>query len=675
MKRYYGIMSSAFFAFVLVGCQVDPFPANTPLAVDKPNTRPIDKPWGIEVSERMEFYEGSRNDYAVKAHVPPPATPRIAVVDLPVGATFDSVTGTLSWLPDYAAGNDPRDPTAESRTYPVRVLLSSSSEPQSVMEKQVSLVVYNVSRSVDLKWNVSQFQMTEGKPFAADVEIKSADYPQGPFQFLITGLPSGVEIQPVVSSPTLFRVRYTPSLDVVGRNDDYSNGIFSRVWKAEAIVVDPSGHKTLTTFNWRVVDARQDAVISAPSSVQQLDDIRLQVVSMDPNFEESPKVSVAPVKFGTLDLQEEKEGFTTRTAIRWSGIPENQIGTTSSLDIRACVYSSSSQKNRCYNKSILVKIEARPLQEPTIDRTRWPLGQVRYLRSKSSSRVRLPIQNPNSTGNQFSVTIEPASIRSEVEYRNGELILQPRNPGFKQFNVNVKTPQGLSRSESFSFECLPESWSSVLVLGDGLRDPEIAATLALFPGAQVMNPLMQEMNDRALALREVVVLGTSLMMDSAAVIAAMPAIEQIQTVVFQSPRMDQLGNSLWSWFGSLGAKVQGRVSVLLGANFPGLQQLPILPDAKSGLTKPVKQVLLSGGLTSESRDPLIFATPSQSCKPVLSMQYSPAASLPPYELPVVVKCEERGKRWILSGLEWADLQPQASFDQGIVVRWIQEVLK
>jgi hypothetical protein len=60
---------------------------------------------------------------------------------------------------------------------------------------------------------------------------------------------------------------------------------------------------------------------------------------------------------------------------------------------------------------------------------------------------------------------------------------------------------------------------------------------------------------------------------------------------------------------------------------------------------------------------------------MLNMQYGPTPSLPPYELPVVVKCEHQGKRWIVSGIEWADLQAQASFDQGIIARWMQEVLK
>ncbi|MBU6376243.1 MAG: hypothetical protein KGQ59_09630, partial [Bdellovibrionales bacterium] len=365
-----------------------------------------------------------------------------------------------------------------------------------------------------------------------------------------------------------------------------------------------------------------------------------------------------------------------RSTIRWYGIPNDQMGKIASIDVKACVFGNSTQKNRCFTKQVMVKFEAAPLSEPTIDRTRWPLGQVRYLREGSSFRVRLPVRNPNSADAALSVTIEPDSIRSEVQFQSGELVITPKAAGFRQFNVNVRIPQGLSRSESFSFEALPRNWSRVLVLGDGLRDPEVAGTLALIPGAQVVNPLMQELSDRTLALRDAVVIGTSLMSDPAAITAATPAIEQIKVVMIQTPRLDVAGSSFWTQMGSLGLSLQGRVSQVLGSNFPGLNKLPVRPAQSSGLAAPSMALLLAGTLTSESQNPsLLSISKGTSCQALLNMTYKPVSSLPPYDLALVAKCDEGGKRWIISGAEWADLQSQSAVDRGVVANWMKEVLK
>ncbi len=669
-------LAGAVIATALSGCQVDPFPAEGTIRQDKPVERPVAKPWGIDVPERLEFEEGRLGEYRVMAHVPAPATPILAMADLPAGVSFDSETGVISWEPDFAAGNDPRDPTADSRSYVARVLLSSSEEPQSVIEKIVTLVVSNTPRDVELQWDVSDFEMTEGEAFRANVEILSEDYPQGPFQFFMTGLPSGVQVDGDSRSASRFKVGFTPGLNMVGRNDSFLGGRFYKNWQAQAVVVDPSGRQTVTPIHWKVIDARQNPVISAPSSVQQLDDIRLQIVSQDPNLETAPLVNVVRPAFGTLDVDHDDEGFTTLTSIRWHGIPEDQIGTTHSLQIRACVYGSSWQKNRCETRSIEVKIEARPLSEPEIDRRQWTLGKIQYLREGERFRIRLPIRNPNSGGSSsYSVSIEPESLRSEVEYRSGDLIVTPSSAGFRQFNVKVRIPQGLTRSESFSFEALPRSWSRVLVLGDGLRDPEVRGTLALVPGAQVVNPLMQELNERTLSHRGAVILGTSLLSDPQALEAAIPAIDSVRVVMIQSPLVDRMGSELWTRLGAIGLNLQGRIQEVLGVNFPGLARLPVRPGHNSGLSSPVSSLVVSGGLTSESVNPVLLAANSSSCRALLNFHYAPVPSLPPYELPAAVRCDLTGKRWIVSGVEWADLVAQSPEDQSMVSTWMREVLE
>ena len=125
----------------------------------------------------------------------------------------------------------------------------------------------------------------------------------------------------------------------------------------------------------------------------------------------------------------------------------------------------------------------------------------------------------------------------------------------------------------------------------------------------------------------------------------------------------------------MGLSLQGRISAVLGANFPGLPALPVRPVAGSGLTRPARGLLLNGTLTAESANPTLLTVSSAGCKPILGFSYAPVPSLPPYELPVAVKCEQGGRRWIVSGIEWADLAAQSPSDRTIVSDWMQEVLK
>jgi hypothetical protein len=267
-------------------------------------------------------------------------------------------------------------------------------------------------------------------------------------------------------------------------------------------------------------------------------------------------------------------------------------------------------------------------------------------------------------------------MRSEVEYKLGEILLKPTQPGFKQFSITARIAQGLSRTESFAVEVLPSSWSRVLVLGDGMRDPEIVGTLKVLPGAQVINPLMQELNDRALALRDAVVLGTSVFSDPQALAAAAPAIARAKVLMVQTPALENLPVDLSQALARMGLQMRGRYATVLGPNPPGFSKFPVNAVAGAGLTAPYKAVQLAGTLTTESSNPMLLnVAASGSCRSVLQGVYQSVPNLPGYELPLVAKCEQGGRRFVISGMEWADLVPQTTMDQKIVSRWLEEVLK
>jgi hypothetical protein len=301
---------------------------------------------------------------------------------------------------------------------------------------------------------------------------------------------------------------------------------------------------------------------------------------------------------------------------------------------------------------------------------------MRFLREGEQLRIKLPVTNQNADNYPLNISIEPASMRSEVEFRQGEVLLKPAKAGFKQFSVIARLAQGLSRTESFAFEALPASWSKVLLLGDGLRDPEITGTLKVFQGAQVMNPLMQEIGDRALALRQAVVLGTSLFSDGQALAAALPAIQKAKLVVIQTPMLERVPADVASLLSRMGFQVRGRFESVFSSNAPRLQSLPVTPAAGSGLASPSQPLSLSGSLTPESANPMLL-NPRQGseCRTLVQMTYQSVPGLPGYELPLAVKCESQGRRFVVSGIEWADLAAQAQVDQKTVSFWLEEILK
>jgi hypothetical protein len=677
LKRTAVSLSLLGLLATLSACQVDPFetaPGN--LTPTKPVDRPVGKPWGIDVPDQMEFTEGRTDEYVIQAYVPAPARPVIAMADLPPGARFNASSGKLTWTPDYSAGNDSRDPSSDLKTYRTRILLSSTLEPQSVVEKSVLLVVHNVSRPVDLEWQQGMLQIREGVEFKTRVRIKSADFPQGPFGFFIAGLPSGLEISADPTDGAVFHLRVTPPMDTITHEDDLISGGFQGLWKARILVVDPSGKRTELPVDFRVLDSRQNALVSAPAMVQAVADARFQFTAEDPNREKAPLITIEGPNVGTLSVEDDDSGFISRRAVRWHNIPEAALGKNHQFKIKACVYGSRFSQDRCMTHVTEVRLEAQLLKEPAFDRAQWPVGELRYLRVGEQLRIKLPASNQNSDNYPLNFTIEPASMRSEVEYKLGEILLKPAQAGFKQFSITARIAQGLSRTESFALEVMPASWSRVLVLGDGLRDPEIVGTLKVFSGAQVMNPLLQELNDRALALRDAVVLGTSVFSDAQALAAAAPAIARARVLMVQTPVLEDLPADLAQTLSRLGFQVRGRYATVLGPNPPALTKFPVSAVAGAGLTIPYKPLQLSGTLTSESANPMLLtAAASGNCRAVVQGVYQSVPNLPGYELPLVLKCDQGGRRFVISGMEWGDLVPQTNMDQKIVSRWIEEVLK
>lgn len=131
-------------ALAVTSCESNPYP-QTGSIEDKarPPVKPIPVPYGLELPGVFVFRERETASYTINAWVPADGELKVEAFDLPPGAVFDAATLTLSWTPGPTDGNDPNDPTAEMRAYPVRFLLSNPKEPIVVIEKAGVIQVFN----------------------------------------------------------------------------------------------------------------------------------------------------------------------------------------------------------------------------------------------------------------------------------------------------------------------------------------------------------------------------------------------------------------------------------------------------------------------------------------------------------------------------------------------------
>src|SRR5262249_33356129 len=118
-------------ALALSACQHDPYggkkPADgaPPQKHEKPDPLPGSN--SLQTPGTMNFIEGQKGEFVVRGLVKA-GNPVIQLSNLPTGVTYDQVTQKLTWTPDYAAANDPRDPAILIRVYPVKVSLFSSED-------------------------------------------------------------------------------------------------------------------------------------------------------------------------------------------------------------------------------------------------------------------------------------------------------------------------------------------------------------------------------------------------------------------------------------------------------------------------------------------------------------------------------------------------------------------
>lgn len=145
---------------ILAGCKSDPYegmPAvqATPPAqktdpapvteTPPPSPPPAQKPvaYTLEAPDVLNFKEGQKGEYQIRAIVPEPGKPVLQFLDLPTGMQFDEAQMKLVWTPSYTDADDPAHPNNENKVLVIEAQLSSSEDPVSVLSKKMVVVVQN----------------------------------------------------------------------------------------------------------------------------------------------------------------------------------------------------------------------------------------------------------------------------------------------------------------------------------------------------------------------------------------------------------------------------------------------------------------------------------------------------------------------------------------------------
>jgi hypothetical protein len=652
----------------LVSCKQDPYPANGEIKVtQRQEQRTVEPPLAMSVDDVIEYKEGRYKEYQVRVSVKDPGQPIVKIDNLPAGAVYDEANFTLKWRPGFFDGNDSTDPSIKSKIYPITLWLRNSLDPVRALKKVVNLVVYDTPQLIEVNPE-SIYSIDEGKKYSNKFTVNNADFPQGPFRIVTTGFPANTEVVKV--DENTFRLEFTPDYYHVNRKTDGN----SKTYHGKIIVANPANHTVTKDLDITINDKRLESKIVTPPNLTQGLDVSFQVVGYDLNKEMSPVVSMTSSRpnFGKFSFSEIKneESSSTVLNVSWSDIPPVHNGEEFSLTFKSCVLGTYSNDN-CKEATTKVKITVKERIPPSIARKDWPAGEMVYLNFGETLNKKIQVRDSEDPNLKPKVEIFPVEMRKYVTWANDSLKLNFNEAGVFQFNVKATSDYNVSSAESFLIEVFPKDRNKTLFFADSTRDPEVIFYKSTFKNVDIMNPAIQEINQRSISGRETLVIGTSTLMDPEVSPTIMNAIDKIKNVVVASPLIDQLPEKfLTKLRNDYGLITIGRYSQL--PNMPSIETMQFAKTKQFADSK--SPVFLKRTASRESKDPMIFNgglyEPDKVCKGVLGLSLN---GNNPYVIGVVCN-REGGGRISLLGTEWADLLVSPG-DEQIPVQWFNTMIK
>lgn len=340
---------------LLAGCQQNPYKGRP--GVQAPTIKKEEKPkveptgaYALVVPDMMAFTEGVRTEVEIIGSVPTPGNIRFVVNGLPSGMVFDPQTNKLIWTPDFQAANDPQDPTVRTRFYNIEVQLFSTADALTSLTKTAVLQVKDTPQPLNIKSALS-IAGSEGQPITHVIEFEDLEFPTGPFEALIEGFPAGTKLEWPDHKIPRFQITWQPDFNAVrGRAQEILGG--------KVALHNPRGRRLEFQTQWTIANVVAPPRVAGPSDIDQGPSVDFIVIAEDVNNEDPPqwKVVNGPTE-GDFRVQNEtlSGGPLPRSmgVVTWKRIPRNKLGSPVTVDLQACVKSTS-----CTNHQVRVQANA-----------------------------------------------------------------------------------------------------------------------------------------------------------------------------------------------------------------------------------------------------------------------------------------------------------------------------
>ena len=667
------LVLSLIACLALTGCKQNPYgdvsstPGQKVVTENPENNHQAPKVFSIEAPDVLECNESATCGTTILGHVPNPGNSIVQIKGLPSGATYDASTGAFSYTPDYDVVDVSKHPEQSMVNFPLTVTVRSSADSVNETSRIITLIVKNKMQPVDLEVSGSS-DVDEGTTLEQTVEVKSADFPQGPFSLSAINAPVGTEVKPVSGSSTLFKVRFTPGFSF----STYNN---SKSVKISYTASLPIGQSISKDETWTIDDVRQAPAISAPENITQGLDVNFSIRAEDLNGEVSPKITVSSVvPFGRISSTTVTETtgqngtFPSKVVIvRWDQLKTSQLGTTTPINYEVCVQRGSGSYSFCTQKKVMVTLKADVHPTPKIDRVNWKLGDLKFLKAGSPFTIGMPIFDVEDQKMPVDVKIN-SNQANAVSWSNGVLTINPIAEGILQFGIQAESIFGQKMNEDFVVEVLPSTWAKTVFFTSDSVQNETLETAKLTSSVELLSAKFQVF-ERNLALRESCVFTTeALGLAKADESLQNKMYQKVSSLIVSSPLANNLKGKIQDDLKSFGIKVLGRLSSQL--SHADLSSLTLVVDSRSSLESPKVPAGLKGTLSSESMDPMVFdlSRMSSNCVALFNLQ-KPAVSLA-----VGFTCKHNnGKTLTVLGFELADVLLNQS-DSTLMGKWMNAFL-
>lgn len=655
----------------LVGCNANPFKGVNASVDPMPTRNEVRPALGIDSPGLMTFDEGRAAEYEIKVVVPA-GEAILEFEDLPKGAAWDATKGVIAWTPDFTQANDPRDYNIKTREYPITVILYSSVDLTQSVRKTILLQVKDTPRAMVVQNLNASYSMREGEARTLGTfSVVADDYAAADVRAELKDTSIGMKlVRSGTNAEWSLKAEYSVEQLRVG-TECRSSGSCSSDLPNTVILTGPDGRQQVQDFRISLSDVRQETRTSLATELTVKGDMSQAFTVSDANKEVAPKVTlVSTPPVGIFDLRQVSSTAPESTyVLSWSDIPADATGQSYDIELSICNsgYGFSTNATRCRPHRMKLSVEARTIALPTITRGDWGQESIKYVQFGKALDHTISVSAGNSALRIRSAGIASSDPRDQVSLVNNQMRVISQNPGLKTLSVTVMNSVGGVANAVFLYEVLPSTWHENVIIASYVSAPEFAEIEKLWGKASRVYHGGHNLNERALAFRKTLTVGTQSMgMPEVATDMSFFA-KNMKKILVTTPLLTSLPTDILEELKAKGLYLGKRASSVPNFNLADYA-LEVVP----GLGTPTKRAGLKGLTTKESVHPsfIELSLENNQCKELFGLlkpgeeteQYVIGASCP----------LSGGRKIVVLGFEWSDLN-LAEADAYLVKQWFERI--